>query len=213
MIALKKTVSVTRKTTESNIHVGLDFSRVADNYRSLIQTPLPFLSHMIEHIAYRGNVTIETQIQLDEFKLTHVICEDLGQTMGRAFLEYLNYAKEFGVAGYGFGIGIIDEAQASVAISFENRVYFDFNHDNVAISEIAEGMETADLVTFLEGFCQGALCTLHINVKKGINPHHIFEAVYRAFGICIKSAFAIQEELKGKTAGVAGSIVYDVSID
>jgi imidazoleglycerol-phosphate dehydratase len=212
MMPLKQKVHVTRRTTESEIRVDLDFSETAADYRKQIRTPLPFLSHMIEHIAYRGNMTIATHIALDEFTLTHVICEDLGQTMGRAFLEYLK-AANLGAAGYGYAVGIIDEAQASVALSFENRVYFDFDASDVKIPEIVEGMESADLLTFLEGFCQGALCTMHVDVKKGVNPHHIFEAVFRAFGLCLRAAFAPCAANEGKTAGVAGNVTYDVTVE
>lgn len=39
---------------------------------------------MIEHIAWRGEVNIDVDLKLDEFVLTHVICEDLGIALGKA---------------------------------------------------------------------------------------------------------------------------------
>ena len=38
---------------------------------------------MIEHIAWRGEVNIDVDLKLDEFVLTHVICEDLGIALGK----------------------------------------------------------------------------------------------------------------------------------
>ena len=70
-------IKVTRKTTESEMNVVLDFAPLKKDYRKYIKTPIPFLNHMIEHIAWRGEVNIDVDLKLDEFVLTHVICEDL----------------------------------------------------------------------------------------------------------------------------------------
>ena len=71
-------IKVTRKTTESEMNVVLDFAPLKKDYRKYIKTPIPFLNHMIEHIAWRGEFNIDVDLKLDEFVLTHVICEDLG---------------------------------------------------------------------------------------------------------------------------------------
>ena len=71
-------IKVTRKTTESEIEVILKGGPVAPDYRQKIDTPLPFLSHMIEHIVWRSGINIETKVKLDKFELSHLVCEDLG---------------------------------------------------------------------------------------------------------------------------------------
>ena len=43
-------IKVTRKTTESEMNVVLDFAPLKKDYRKYIKTPIPFLNHMIEHI-------------------------------------------------------------------------------------------------------------------------------------------------------------------
>lgn len=82
-------IRVTRKTTESVMEVRLTPPPVQQDYRSKITTPLPFLNHMIEHIVWRSGYNIETKIELPDFDLTHVVCEDLGITMGKAFAAQL----------------------------------------------------------------------------------------------------------------------------
>ncbi len=201
-------VTVTRKTTESQMKVSLDFSGLAADYRSKIQTPAPFLSHMIEHIAWRSGVTISVDISLDQFFLQHVVYEDLGITFGKAAREYILRNKKNGATGYGDGIGIIDEAKASCAISFEERAYFGFDASNITMPAMTEDVLSEDLATFLEGFCQGAMCTLHIDAQKGVNGHHIWEAIYRAFGIALGRAFYLDENRKNMSAGVAGSVEF-----
>ena len=201
-------IKVTRKTTESQMTVELDFSPLKPDYRKHISTTLPFLNHMIEHIAYRGGFNIDTRVELDEFTLTHVICEDLGIALGKAAKEYID--RTDGAMGFGDAMGIIDEAKAQTCISFESRAYCDITYNGIQLAQRVEGMDTEDLETFLEGFAQGAMCTLHIDLLKGHNGHHIWEAIYRSFGTALGRAFEVSEVRKGKTAGVAGKINWTV---
>lgn len=199
-----ETIKVIRKTTESKMTVKLDFSTLKPDYREKINTGITFLNHMLEHIAWRGGFNIEVETELDEFTLTHVICEDLGMALGKAAREYI--LRTDGAMGYGDAIGMIDEARAQCAISFEERAYIDIDYHGIELMERVEGMDTEDLETFLEGFVQGAMCTLHIDLQKGHNGHHIWEAIYRSVGTALNRAFEVSESRKGKTSGVAGKI-------
>lgn len=203
-------IEVTRTTTESKMTVRLDFAPLAADYRDKINTPLTFLNHMIEHIAWRSGINIETTVDLDKFCLTHVICEDLGIAMGKAAAEYLRRMSGEGVVGFGDAYGIIDEARAHSLISFESRTYFDLDYNGIAMSENVEGMYREDLETFLLGFAQGANCTLQIVIEKGENGHHIWEAVFRSLGSTLEKALSCDESRVGRTAGVAGAIDWEI---
>lgn len=204
-----KTIKAVRKTTESVMGIILDFSPLAPNYRDKICTPIPFLNHMIEHIAYRAGFNIRTTTELTDFTLVHVIAEDLGIALGKAVKEYIDTTD--GAYGYGDAIGIIDEAKAEVAMSFESRAYFDIDYHKNTIPTETEGMLSEDLQTFLEGFAQGAMCTLHVDLLKGSNGHHIWEAIYRAFGSALNKVVAVDESRIGKTSGVAGKIEWTIT--
>ncbi len=201
-------IKVTRKTTESEMSVVLDFSPLKNDYRKNIKTTIPFLNHMLEHIAWRGGFNIETKTALAEFTLTHVICEDLGIAFGKACAEYIK--RTDGAYGFGDAIGIIDEAKAQTAISFEGRAYIDIDCHGVEIAKEVEGMYSEDLFAFLEGFVQGAACTMQIDIFKGANAHHIWEAVFRSIGTTLKKVFEVDSSRKGMTSGVAGKIEWVV---
>ncbi|MEE0409387.1 MAG: hypothetical protein UD759_01265 [Clostridia bacterium] len=203
-----RTIKAIRKTTESVMGIILDFSPLAPNYREKICTPIPFLNHMIEHIAYRAGFNIKTTIELTDFTLTHLITEDLGMALGKAVKEYIDTTD--GAAGFGDAVGMIDEARATAAISFESRAYIDIDYHGNAVPAEVEGVLSEDLETFLEGFVQGAMCTLHIDLYKGHNGHHIWEAIYRALGTALNRATAVSEDRKGKTSGVAGKIEWTI---
>lgn len=148
-------IKVTRKTTESEMNVVLDFAPLKKDYRKYIKTPIPFLNHMIEHIAWRGEVNIDVDLKLDEFVLTHVICEDLGIALGKAAKEYID--RTDGARGFGDAVGIIDEAKAECALSFESRAYCDIDYHGIELSEKVEGMDTEDLKHSLKALHRG-LC-------------------------------------------------------
>lgn len=200
-------IKVTRKTSESSMTVRLSDGPVAKDYRSKIKTPLPFLSHMIEQTVWRSGFNIETDVSLSEFQLTHLVTEDLGQAVGKAFGHLL--ASRDGALGFGDGFGIIDEAMAHTMISFESRSLFLFTPDT-AVPQDVEGMASEELLVFLDAFAQGAGCTLQIDLKRGENTHHIWEAVFRSFGLALKNALAVDPARFGMTSGVAGKVEFTV---
>lgn len=199
-------ITVTRRTTESEIRVTIEKSTLKSDYRKHIKTPIMFLNHMIEHIAWRSLLNIEIDLKLDEFTLIHLICEDVGMTLGKAVGEYVRRNTP---TGYGDAIGIIDESKASAAVSFEDRALFDFT-SAVDIPDKAEDIPCEELITFLDGFAQGARCTLHVDIEKGANSHHIWEAAFRAVGAALGRALTVDESRKGLTSGVAGKVSYEI---
>lgn len=200
-------IKVTRKTSESTMQVKLSQGPVAKDYRSKIKTPLPFLNHMIEQTVWKSNFNIEADVSLTDFCLAHLVTEDLGQAVGKAFARQLE--KLDGVMGFGDSYGMIDEAMAHTAISFEQRSYFAF-HPAVTVPENVEGMASEELLVFLDAFCQGANCTMQIDLIRGENTHHIWEAVFRSFGSALKNAFATDPARTGMTSGVAGKVLFEI---
>jgi len=198
-------VNVTRKTNESSISVTLDGAGFPDNYKEGISTPCAMLNHMIEHIIYRSNIGIAVNCEYTAFALDHVVFEDAGSAIGRAFAKLMEQSVGSGVYGYGSATSIIDEARAQAAISFESRALLAFSSD-VQIPELCEDTKSEDLKTFLDGFTQGAACTLHIDVARGDNAHHIWEAVYRAVGSALEAAFTANPSRANRPSGVAGKI-------
>lgn len=206
---MKNKVTAVRKTTESSVNVTIEKGALKPDYRKYIATPLPFLNHMIEHIAWRAGLNIDISLELPDFQLVHLVTEDVSMTLGKAVGEFVRVNRP---SGYGFAVGIIDEAKATAVISFEDRAYLDFT-SAIEYDEQVEGMPSEELVTFLDGFVQGARCTLHIDIEKGKNGHHIWEAVYRAFGIALGTALSIDPLREGLTSGVAGEVVYEVTAE
>jgi len=90
---------VRRKTSESDIRIKVDFGKARKKYK--INTPLEFLNHMIEHIAWNCGFNVEVAYKASSYRLTHVVCEDTGIVLGRALREVLLKRMKAGVNGRG----------------------------------------------------------------------------------------------------------------
>lgn len=192
-----------RITRESTIAVEIDTGDRYPDINEKINTSLHFLDHMIEHISWRSCMNIGISTSVTHYPFGHVICEDAGMTVGYAFAELWRQYKASGTNGEGEAVGMIDEAMSRAVMSFEDRAQFCFT-SAVSIPEHVEDMLSADLHNFFAGFAQGARCTIHIDILKGDDPHHIWESAFRAFGVCLKRVFESNPWRRGTTPGVKG---------
>lgn len=207
-------ITARRRTAESEVEVILDVGERYEDPKKELQTGMPFVNHMLEHIMWRGEFNLEVRVSLAEFYLAHVVCEDIGLTLGRALKEYVEAGLQSGIKGYGAAYSTIDEALARSVLSFENRAYLDFTcAPGVQVPAQTENMNSEDLQTFLEGLVQGAACTLHMDLLKGVNGHHLWEAAFRSLGDALNQALESREWRKGITSGVAGPIELQVEKD
>jgi imidazoleglycerol-phosphate dehydratase len=198
-------ITITRTTRESVITVSISKGERDIEGKKKINTGLNFLNHMIETIAWRSNFNISINISLEgAYKLMHVVAEDAGITFGAAISKLIQREFTNGIEGSGYAYGIIDEAESSVAISFEGRSLFKTSYRIPMDFELVEDMKSRDLENFLGGFAQGAKCTIHATVYDGTDPHHIWESLFRAFGEALRKCFEENKFRKGTTPGVKG---------
>jgi histidinol dehydrogenase len=203
LAAREDEVLVRRTTRESRVTVGLRRGPRDVALKRHLETPSPFLNHMLETVAWRLGLNLSVSVALDGYRLMHVVAEDVGITLGEAFRRLLSASWGRGVEGAGHAVGVIDEARAFVALSFEERALFTFDR-RVAVPPQVEDMLSADMENVLAGFAQGAGATLHVVLDAGEDPHHIWEAVFRAFGEALKATLAPNPFRAGTTPGVKG---------
>src|SRR5690606_18786615 len=94
-----------RNTHETQISVEVNLDGTG---QTRIETPIPFLSHMLEQLPRHGlfdlTVTAKGDVEIDG----HHTTEDLGIVLGRAFLDALGDRK--GITRYGAATLPMDEA-------------------------------------------------------------------------------------------------------
>ena len=198
-------VVLVRITRESIIRVALG---QAPRLKFSIRTSIAFFDHMIETLAWRACLNIDASYENTQFRLTHVIAEDLGIVLGKAFRFLIEENMEQGINASGSAIAGIDEALAIAAVSFEGRcnTFIDLTSSPGAQKERCEDMPSADLAEFFRGFSQGAGATVSLKLLSGDDPHHSWEAAFRAFGEALRTCLGKNTWRAGTTPGVKGTL-------
>lgn len=197
-------VHVHRETRESLAEVVLDDG---PRREAVIDTGLAFFDHMLETIAWNACLNLDVHFSHKRYRLTHVITEDIGLTLGHAVARLVHERLSGGINGAGSGTMAIDEAIAMALISFEGRsnTFYDFSTPAGRLERV-EDMLCADLYAFFDGLAQGARATIHLRSLQATDPHHLWESVFRAFGVALRTALARNEWRAGLTAGIKGTL-------
>ena len=167
------------KDTDIKVTVDLDGSGVAK-----VETPLPFLSHMLEQIGKHGLFDLTIRAKGDVEIDGHHTTEDVGFVLGQTFARALG--DKAGIARYGSSTLPMDEARATCAIDLSGRPFFVWE---VPMPKGKLGEWDTELAeVFFEGFARGAMCNLHMTLHAGTNLHHIVEVNFKAFAKALCAA-------------------------
>ncbi len=182
-MSTERTAKVERTTQETSIEVALDL----DGGPYSIETPLPFLTHMIEQVAKHGGFSIQLKATGDTEIDGHHTTEDLGITLGQAFAKALGDKR--GIRRYGHAVLPMDEARVGVTLDLSGRTFFVWE---VPLPKAKIGEFDVELgEVFFEGFCRGAKLNLHVHMERGENLHHILECSFKAFAKALAQACAL----------------------
>ncbi len=170
------------RETDIEINIVLDGSGKSD-----IQTPVPFLSHMLDQIARHGYFDIVVKAQGDTEIDFHHTVEDIGITLGMAFEKALGDKK--GICRFGSARVPLNEALSNVTVDVCGRSYFVFNID---LPRAKLGEFDVELVPeFFQAFSANSGTTLHIDAPYWTNLHHVTEASFKAFARALDQASSI----------------------
>ncbi|HEX7668612.1 MAG TPA: imidazoleglycerol-phosphate dehydratase HisB [Polyangiaceae bacterium] len=175
---------VERKTKETHIsvEVNLDGTGVCS-----IETPLPFLSHMLEQMGRHGAIDLTVKATGDTEIDGHHTTEDLGIVLGKAVLEALG--DRAGIRRYGSATLPMDEALATVALDLSGRPFFVWR---VPMPKTKLGEFDTELAeVFFEAFARSAQTNLHVRLVEGQNCHHIIEICFKALAKALRQAVEI----------------------
>jgi imidazoleglycerol-phosphate dehydratase len=156
-------------------------------------TGIGFLDHLIASLSWGLCMSIGCTTSVGRWRSTHTIAEDSGQTIGAA-LKYLYYRKMIaeGINGFGSAEACLDEALVRTVVSIEGR-----RNAFVSVAEacpggrteLVEDLQSQDCVAFMEGFAQGLPASVHVDLLKGRNPHHVWESAFTALGEALRVAY------------------------
>ncbi|HEV8247658.1 MAG TPA: imidazoleglycerol-phosphate dehydratase HisB [Polyangiaceae bacterium] len=179
-----------RKTRETRIRVEIELD---GSGQSRINTPLPFLSHMLDQIARHGAFDLSVDAEGDVAIDGHHTTEDIGIVLGGAVLQALG--DRAGIRRYGSATLPMDEALVTAALDLSGRPFFVWR---VPLPKAKLGEWDVELAeVFFEAFARTAQANLHVVLHSGSNLHHIVEISFKAFARALREAVELDPRAGG----------------
>ncbi len=181
----KRSVKTARKTKETSVALSWNLDGKG-KYK--ISTGIPFLNHMLELFAKHGGFDIDLKAKGDLDVDDHHTVEDIGLCFGKLLNEALG--DRSGINRYGHAYVPMDETLAFCAVDLGGRPYFVYRVENSKTR--IKTFDTGLLEHFLEALVSQGRLNLHMEIRYGKNPHHIFEGLFKAFARALRAAVARQ---------------------
>jgi imidazoleglycerol-phosphate dehydratase len=195
---MTRTASLSRSTKETSVSVEVNLDGTG---ASKIDTPIGFLSHMLDAIARHARVDLNIVAAGDTHIDYHHTVEDVGLVLGEAFANALGDKR--GIRRFGHAYVPLDEALARVVIDFSGRPFlvFEVPLDREMLL-IHKDFPFALVEEFFKSFANKCGCNVHIDLIRGRNGHHAAEAIFKAFAIAVREAKAVVSSDIPSTKGV-----------
>jgi len=193
-----RTSTVTRATKETSVAVTLDIDGTG---QSKIDTPIGFLSHMLDAISRHGQIDLDVVATGDTFIDYHHTVEDTALVLGEAFAAALG--DKHGIRRFGHAYVPLDESLARVVVDFSGRPFlvFDVPVDREMLL-IHRDFPFALVEEFFKSFANKCACNIHVDLIRGRNGHHAAEAIFKAFALAVRAAKEIVGTDVPSTKGV-----------
>jgi imidazoleglycerol-phosphate dehydratase len=153
--------------------------------RIAVSTGLPFLDHMLEQVARYAGIDLTLKGAGDLHVDPHHLVEDTGIVFGQALA--LALGDRAGIARYGSAYAPLDESLARVVIDLGRRPYLSYN---VPLRGRIGTLESEVLDEFWRALSIHLGATIHVDLIRGRNRHHIAEATFKALGLALREAVA-----------------------
>ena len=170
-----------RKTRETDIQVSFAIDGTGVGR---IHTGIPFMDHMLTLFAKHGFFDLEIQATGDLEVDEHHTMEDLGIVLGDAIRQALGDKR--GIRRYGFVVLPMDESLARVALDLSGRPCLVYAV--ASPGAYIRGMDVRLFREFFQALTNSLGVNLHIDLTRGEETHHVFEAVFKAFAKALDAA-------------------------
>ncbi len=191
--------TIIRKTSETDIALSL---KINGNGKAEVETGIGFLNHMLCAFAKHGLFDLEVRALGDLEIDQHHMIEDLGITLGMAFVKALGGKQ--GIARAGMFAFPMDETLSLVSVDFSGRSALTF--DAKFEREFIGGLQSDLVEEFFAGFSQGARCNVFVRVLYDGNDHHKCEGMFKGFGRACEQACAIRGRARKSLPSTKGMI-------
>ena len=214
--------AIRRVTKETRISLKLN---IDGRGKSSIKTGIPFFDHMLTLFAKHAVMDLTLRCDGDLEVDAHHTVEDCGIALGQAFVQALGDKR--GIRRYGNGFDPrnpftgeayvpMDECLARCVVDFSGRSYLVWRGLNdFAYQKLGKALKNQDASSqfrfglareFFQGFANEARCNLHLELLYGDEPHHIVEALYKAFAKAVDAACQHDPRIAGQLPSTKGKL-------
>ncbi|HEY3915287.1 MAG TPA: imidazoleglycerol-phosphate dehydratase HisB [Verrucomicrobiae bacterium] len=218
----KRQASLRRATRETQITLALNVDGAG---KASVKTGIPFFDHMLTLFAKHSVMDLQLRCHGDLEVDAHHTVEDCGLVLGAAFVQALGDKK--GIRRYGTGFDPrnpftgeayvpMDECLARCVVDFSGRPYLVWRGlDKPAHKKIAAAERTQDASSafrfglareFFQAFANEGRCNLHLELLYGDEPHHIAEALFKAFARAVDAACQQDARIQGVLPSTKGKL-------
>lgn len=179
-----------RQTAETRIELSLELDGAG---QSTINTGIGFFDHLLTSLAKHARWNLRLECQGDLEVDDHHSVEDCGLALGLALDQILGERR--GITRFAHAYAPLDEALVRSVVDLSGR--------GGAWVELPLGRESIGTLScenvphFFRSLASTARLTLHLDLIRGENAHHIAEAAFKSFALAIRGATAIDA-----TAGI-----------
>ena len=185
-----RTATLRRQTRETSITLTLTLE---GSGQTTLATGVGFLDHMLDAFSRFALIDLSVQCTGDLHGDAHHTVEDTGICLGQALRQALG--DRTGIRRAGSAFMPMDEALAFAAVDISGRPYLAF--DAAFAAPMCGDMDTQLAEEFFRAVATQAGLTLHLRVLSGRNDHHKMEALFKAFGLALRDAAAVDPRIMG----------------
>jgi len=218
----KRQAKVRRITKETRIVVALNIDGTG---KSSVQTGIPFLDHMLTLFARHAVMDLEVRCLGDLEVDAHHTVEDCGLVLGQALGRALGEKR--GIRRYGAGFDPrnpftgeayvpMDECLVRCVVDFSGRPCLVWRGLNgLAYKAVSNAEKAQDMACsfrfglareFFQAFANEARCNLHFELLYGEEPHHIIEALFKAWAKAVDVACQRDSRISGRLPTTKGKL-------
>jgi imidazoleglycerol-phosphate dehydratase len=188
-VAREGEIRRTTKETDLHVVVALDGTGAAT-----VHTGIGFFDHMLEALARHALLDLTVQARGDLHVDGHHTVEDTGIALGLALERALG--DRAGIRRYGDALVPLDDALVRAVVDVSGRPYLSYQID-IPKWQMLGDYDVFLTPEFFRALVLNAGLTVHLDLIRGDNPHHIVEAAFKAFARALDAATALDPRVTG----------------
>ncbi len=179
---MARIAEVSRNTNETRIRVRVDLD---GSGRAAVKTGIGFFDHMLHALARHALLDLEVECAGDLQVDGHHTVEDTGIALGQAIAQALG--DRAGIRRYADATVPLDEALVRAVIDVSGRPYLAY-HVEIPKWQMLGDYDVFLTPEFFRALALNAGLTVHLDLLRGENPHHVVEATFKAFARALDRA-------------------------